>query len=252
MSSGPDSAEHRADWYPDPTRRFEFRYHNGRDWTGDVSNDGRRFLDPLQRPAAGSPSEGARGAPGKGSGKATAALVLGIAAVGVGWAPFVFVLAAGAAVLAIVFAVLTLRRLRREQIVDPRARGFSIAGLVLGLLGLGVCVVGGWLTVLVYREVDEFVNVGQNRIRETSCVVDDGVATYDGTITNESPDTHDYHIEVVLQRPASDVDLYRGSVDVLGVEPGATEPWTVTGVVDVSEVECEVLAVSGPPPFGQS
>ena len=36
-------------WYPDPTGRFEYRYHNGAAWTADVV-DGR---PALRRPAAG-------------------------------------------------------------------------------------------------------------------------------------------------------------------------------------------------------
>lgn len=35
-----------ADWYPDPSRRFEFRYWNGTDWTEHVARDGRQSVDP--------------------------------------------------------------------------------------------------------------------------------------------------------------------------------------------------------------
>ena len=35
-----------AGWFPDPLRRFEFRYFNGERWTDDVSADGTRFVDP--------------------------------------------------------------------------------------------------------------------------------------------------------------------------------------------------------------
>ena len=34
-------------WYPDPMQRFEFRFHNGTVWTGDVSTNGVRYVDPL-------------------------------------------------------------------------------------------------------------------------------------------------------------------------------------------------------------
>jgi len=35
-----------ADWYPDPSRRFEFRYWNGSEWTEHVARDGRQSVDP--------------------------------------------------------------------------------------------------------------------------------------------------------------------------------------------------------------
>ena len=34
-------------WYPDPTGRFEYRYHNDQVWTADVASAGQRFVDPL-------------------------------------------------------------------------------------------------------------------------------------------------------------------------------------------------------------
>ena len=40
-------------WYPDPTGRFEYRYHNDRHWTADVSTNGQRYVDPLPAPVAG-------------------------------------------------------------------------------------------------------------------------------------------------------------------------------------------------------
>ena len=38
---------HKADWYDDPTRRFEFRYWNGHEWTEHVARNGKQFTDPL-------------------------------------------------------------------------------------------------------------------------------------------------------------------------------------------------------------
>jgi hypothetical protein len=36
-----------ADWYPDPTGRFHWRYWTGSEWTEHVGRDGELFLDPL-------------------------------------------------------------------------------------------------------------------------------------------------------------------------------------------------------------
>lgn len=35
-----------ADWYADPSGRFEMRYWNGEDWTEHVSRKGKQFTDP--------------------------------------------------------------------------------------------------------------------------------------------------------------------------------------------------------------
>lgn len=54
-SSGPDPgvspAATPADWYPDPSGRFHYRWWDGTQWTSQVSTDGRHHLDthPDQR-----------------------------------------------------------------------------------------------------------------------------------------------------------------------------------------------------------
>ena len=271
----PRAPRHRADWYPDPTRRFEFRYHNGQDWTGDVATDGRRFLDALPRLASGSvvmpsPMGATTGAttgvtPGgepRRSPKATAALVLGIASVATGWVPFVFVLAAVAAVLALVFGLTVLARVRRDASAVagvPNAghtdRNFARAATILAPIGLCVCVLGGYLSVLAYREVDRFSNVGAHTIEETSCVVDgtnEQVAMMTGQITNDSDSARAYRITVEFLRPGTNNVLYTASTDVGVVAPGDRERWAVQVEVSHAELECRVDQVTGPLPFNQS
>ena len=70
-------------WYPDPTGRFEYRYHNDQVWTADVSSSGQRFVDPL-------PTSLRLDADGR-NGLAVAGMVCGIAAVATTWIPFVVV-----------------------------------------------------------------------------------------------------------------------------------------------------------------
>lgn len=41
-----ESAAPAADWYPDPSGRFQFRYWDGEAWTGHVSTDGKTDWDP--------------------------------------------------------------------------------------------------------------------------------------------------------------------------------------------------------------
>ena len=61
-----------ADWYPDPSGRFQFRYWDGETWTGHVSTDGQTDWDPpgdaapggdegAHDQAAAQPAEGADG-----------------------------------------------------------------------------------------------------------------------------------------------------------------------------------------------
>lgn len=39
-----------AGWHPDPVRRYEMRYWNGRTWTSHVSNRGETLTDPAGAP----------------------------------------------------------------------------------------------------------------------------------------------------------------------------------------------------------
>ena len=49
-----------AGWHPDPTGRHEYRYWDGTDWTGDVSDHGTPAFDPIGTapPAGAGPSPG--------------------------------------------------------------------------------------------------------------------------------------------------------------------------------------------------
>ncbi len=179
-------------------------------------------------------------------------MVLGIGSVAASWVPFFFVLAAVAAILALVFGIPVLRRSRRGQVVERRERGFALTGVVLAPIGLALCGVGWWLTVVTYREVDRFTDVGEHTVAGSSCVVNDGVATYSGTITNLSGDTRSYHITVSFLRPDTDNVLYNGGADVTDVPAGESDLWSVNVVVREDALQCEVKEVSGPLPFGES
>lgn len=248
-------ATYRADWYPDPTGRFEFRYHNGQAWTGDVSVDGNRFLDPLQ--PAGYPASGAGGFGPKppGSGKASAALVLGITSLLLGWVPFLAFLAVAGAVLACIFGSLVLRRdarLRAAGGSNPRGHGMALAGLILSPLALVSAGLGIWLSVLAIREVDEFQNVGRHTVEITSCAVTSGVAKAEGTITNDESSTKSYHLSIDFIRPGTDNELYTDGTDIDDVAPGDAREWSVFVVVTQEQLDCRVDKVTGPLPFGQS
>lgn len=46
-------SSHPADWYPDPTGRFEHRYWNGSEWTEHVSSNGQASTDPVNQAEGG-------------------------------------------------------------------------------------------------------------------------------------------------------------------------------------------------------
>jgi len=267
----PSGPQFSAAWYPDPTHRFEFRYHNGQAWTGDVSVDGNRFLDPLPSlptgapPAIGGlpPTPGFAGLPfqpRESIAGAMAALVLGICSILLGWVPFLCFLSAIGAVVGLALGIAVLRRdagMRRNGGEVSRGHGYAVAGVVLAPIGLVVTILGVWLSIAVLREVDRFTNVGPYDIEIESCRVSDGLATARGTIVNNSTSSRSYHINVDFDRAGTSVRLNSGSVSVDDVARGESAPWTVTesvttGSVSPETVDCNVREVTGPVPFGTS
>ena len=244
---------HQAGWYADPTRRFEFRYFNGSAWTADVSMHGQRQIDnggPTgSRPQWG-PAAPTSQPPGRGF--AVASFVLALGALLIGWIPFIFVLAIGAAITALVFAVIGIRRARAT---DGRGMGFAVTGAVLAPIALGVCVVGFLLTRLVLDEVDKFVDPGEYELVENQpCEVVDGVASFTGSITNLDAKSTAYTLTVTYLDVSPEGSRRRipsDSVNVAEVAPGQSAIWqSVRLVGDAESVECNVVNVYGPTPFG--
>lgn len=246
VASGP---AYRPDWYPDPTHRFEYRYHNGQSWTGDVAVDGNRFSDSML-----AVSTLARPNPAK-SGKATACLVLAVGSILVGWVPFVCVVAIAAAALALVFGIATLRQDRGSDEFGGRkgkARGLAVAGLILVPFGLAASGVGIWLTVVSIHAIDRYANVGPYSIVAPPCTVSGGVATFDGKITNESASTRTYHVAVDFVNAGTSRTVATGSTTIDDVAPNETRQLLVTEVISAERIDCHVIGVTGPIPFGQS
>ena len=228
-------------WHPDPTNRFEFRYHNGQAWTGDVSIDGHRLVDPLDTgPMQPSQQPSAHRL-------AVAALVLSISAIVVGWVPFLCAIALAAAVLAFVFGLVALRRCRRGA--DPSRRGLALAGVIIAPFGLAVSVLGIWLSVLTLREFDRFSDVGPLSFETTRCDISDGVAHFDGKVTNESDGTRSYHLTLHLLRPGTHNSLQSSTADVTAVAPGESGVWSISERTTYVDLDCKVGAITGPLPF---
>lgn len=213
-------------WYPDPVGTHDLRYHNGQNWTGDVSTDGVRMVAPL--PQATPPASAGR------SGRRS--LVAGIVAMTIAWIPFVCVLGLLIAVVAIVAG----RNGRR----DPASAGPATAGIITGSVAVVFAIGGFWLSALIVSAVDGFENPGDYQTAVTSCSEVDGMSQATGTITNQSNETRDYLVTVEF----SGSQTVRVAVD--DVAPGDTADFTATEDLRFDELECIVSEVTGPLPFG--
>jgi len=224
-------------WFPDPLGRYEHRYFNGTAWTSDVSSNGQRYVDPLGLQPGGAPGHGSSSTR---NGAATAAVVMGSIGVAIAWLPFIVVIGGVLAILAVIFGVIGLRRSQTTGV----GRGASIAGLVMGGLGVAAAVVGVVLTVMVFRVVVDFVEPGDHDAEVTSCQVDGRRAAVDGFITNLEDAARAYTIFV-------EVDGRTEFASVDEVDPGETATWSVVVTTRSPISECDPdLVVQGPFPYG--
>lgn len=231
----------RPGWFPDPWGRWDLRWHNGAQWTADVSSDGRRFVDPLG-------TSGATVVAGTGERSGAAAVALGALALTFAWMPVFVVFGVVSALAAVIVAMRARTRMRRAGAPTPR---LVRIGLILGSGAMVVAVFGVWLTTVFVGEVRRYTEIGPYAVEVTSCTVVDEFAVAEGRITNRSDGQRDYRVVVSL------LDRFR-SVATIGalvyeVDPGATGSFTVrsfVGDLDAGDLACEVDDVTGPLPFG--
>ena len=229
-------------WYPDPTGRFEYRYHNDRVWTADVASGGRRFVDQL--PASRGPTTPGRTGGQDGNGLAVAGMVCGIVAVVTAWVPFIAVLGL---ITATVGLALSIPGLARSRQTGSR-RGFAIAGIVTSVCGLVAGVLGIVLTVALVRAIERFDDPGPYDARLIDCTRGDSAELVArGELENRGDDAQTYSVLVRLAPDALDRVL------VEDVPPGATvefEAREVSRFDAPDDSSCRIVAVDGPPPFG--
>jgi hypothetical protein len=244
-TSGPPG---NAGWHPDPTSRFEMRYHNGQAWTADVSSDGQRFVDPAgarpAAPAAAPPADSV--APAARNPIATASMVLGIVAIGIGWMPFIVGLGFIAALLAIWFGITGRRQAKSTGV----GAGFALTGLITGGVGLLVCIGGVLFSVALVRAVDEFDNPDPNDTTITTCVRSGDELTANGILVNTGESTASYTVRVFFVRPGTDNPRREATVVINDVSPGDSETFEVARNVGDLDLDCIVGAVRGPLPYG--
>jgi hypothetical protein len=230
-----------AGWYADPMRRYDHRYYNGVAWTSDVSSGGQRFVDPMGiEPTPAGPARPAN------PGVSTAAMVLGIVAISLAWVPFIVALGLVAAVVAIVLGAVGLQRARRTG----ANRAFAVVGIATGFGALVVAIVGVTLSVLVYDAYDAYLNPAPNEATVVTCTLEGSRATLQGELVNLDDETADFSVLVAFVRPGTDNPERRERVSVDDVAPGATAVFEAQAQVGLDEIDCLVLEVNGPLPFG--
>ena len=231
----PDPTSTPSGWFPDPLERYDHRYFNGAAWTSDVSTGGQRYVDPLGT-GPGRPA----GATRPSNGAATAAVVMGSIGLVIAWIPFIVLFGAILAVLALVFGIIGVKRSRTAGV----GRGASIAGIVMGSMGIVASVVGVILSIVVLREVIRFVEPGETATEITACSVDGRRADVRGTITNLDDEAREYTLFVEVGGRTEPV-----VVDEL--QPGETGDWSTVVTMSSAGAGCDPdITVQGPYPYG--
>lgn len=236
----------RPGWYADPLGRFELRYYNGANWTADVSTGGDRFVDPRGIDVEQHSRQPARSGAAAPTSLATASMVLGIVAVATAWIPFVVVVGAIAAVLALVFGTLAIRR------SGPSGAGRSraVIGVITGGSGLLAAALGAVLTFVVLDVYDRYLDPPPHETVITSCEVVGSRAIATGQLENLGDDTSDFSVLIGFVRPGTDNPHRSTRVTLDDVEPGASAPIDAERQVELDDVDCIVIEVTGPLPFG--
>ncbi len=241
----------RPGWYADPLGRFELRYYNGDAWTADVSTDGDRFVDPLgidvghidERPVQPAPGAATTRSPNS---LATTSMVLGIVAVAIAWIPFIVVFGAIAAVLALVFGIVAMRRSGPSDAGRSRA----VIGVVTGVSGLFAAVLGAVLSFVVLDVYDDYLDPPPHEVTITSCEVVGSRAIAAGRLTNLGDETSDFSVLVGFVRPGTDNAHRTSRITLDDVEPASPATFDAERQIELDDVDCIVIEVTGPLPFG--
>jgi len=237
-------------WYPDPSGRFEFRFHNGLLWTADVSTNGQRYVDPLGAAPAASP-QAFTSQPSRRNGLALASMILGIVAVSIAWMPFIVVIGAICAFLAVLFGVIALARGHRAASSGHgTGKGFAVAGLVTGGLGGLLCIVGVVFSVALVGAFDRYANPAANDVSLTSCELEGASVHVVGELENRDDVEADFTVQIAFTRPGTNNPHRSARAFVDDVAPGESAVFELTESVGLDDVDCIVTDVTGPLPFG--
>jgi len=159
----------------------------------------------------------------------------------------IFGASAVAAVIGFMLGILALRRARAQ---DGYGRDLAAWAIVLSIAAIPICVAGFFFTRYVVHQIDRYDAPGEFTLSPGECSLSNGIAVFTGTIRNDEGDTRSYELTVTFSTGLA--ELSRKFVGVDDVQPGATADWRTSDVVRTSagSVQCDVVEVHGPPPFG--
>lgn len=236
VANDPTDPTFTAGWYPDPIGRFELRFYNGVQWTADVASGGARYVDPLGLAVRGNVTNPL----------ATAAMILGIVAVTTAWMPFLVVVGLAAAAIAVGLGIAGVRRSAASGV----GRGAALAGLVMGATAAIVSIIGVLLTVVVVDAYRDYVDPPAHEVAVTACSVSGSRATMAGELTNLGDSDAEFSVLVGFLRPDTDNPHATRRVEIGEVAAGVTVVFDAQHQVDLDGVDCAVIEVNGPLPFG--
>jgi hypothetical protein len=227
-----------AAWHPDPSGRHDFRWFNGREWTADVADDGRRGFDPDVSPDPAPPTAHGRAA-------ALTSITLAVIALAISWMPFVVVLGVAAAFSAIVLGVIGMARLRPGA---GSGRSLAIAGIACGVAALGLSGIGVSSSRSLLDDFRSARDPGAHDVQVVSCVIDaEGRAVAIGEISNRDARPRTYVVTVTFGDSSGEFADRSARVPV--VDPGESVRFEVTtsaGGTSSAELACRIDRVNSP------
>jgi Protein of unknown function (DUF2510) len=221
----------RPGWYPDPMGRFDYRYHDGEEWTATVSDDGRWMVDHVHL-------DGDRPSGGPSNAAAAAALVCGMVSMALGWLPVVFVGGFVLAGLALVLGAVGFVRSRRVG----AGRGFAVGGMLTGVGGVMASSAGLLLTATSFGAVAGG-EPGPHEVVIERCEVVDGEAVIAGALRNDGSERAGYVVTIEVSRPGMAAPFATVRVPIDDIDPGDTAPFAFTNEVRPLAIECAVADV---------
>lgn len=225
----------RPGWYPDPTGRYEYRWHNGTSWTGDVAVDGRHFVD----------LDGLRGidAPRRGRRLAVAALVVALCSLAVAWLPVLFAVSVVGGLASFGMGIASARRARD----DASTKGLAKGAVAVAAAALCLSVLGGFLTVQLGEQLVGLAESepGPYKIAIDECASDGTLLIARGTIENLDDSERHYDVTISIS-DSTGREVARGSTSVLDVAPSGSAEFTLSETADHDgAITCEVVTVTG-------
>jgi hypothetical protein len=179
-------------------------------------------------------------------------MVLGILAVSIAWLPLIVVLGVALAIAAAVFGVVGLRASRPDGRSPGVGRGRALAGLSTAVGAIVAAVLGIYLSAVVLDVYRAYLEPEPAETAVTDCTVAGSRATATIELTNTGDEVGEWSVLVGFNRPGTDNAHRTDRVEVRELRPGATATVEAQRQVELDDVDCVVLDVTGPLPFGIS